>query len=78
MRITAQAEGFAEPLSLNSPTISDRDGRFVFNYLMTGCKYYTLMAYDEQLGEWTYAADKVQVTAGQTIDLGDIKLKPKP
>ena len=57
--------------------ITDGDGRFEFSELPTGCKYFTLMSPDRDLDKWTYAADKVQVTPGQTIDLGTVTLKPR-
>jgi hypothetical protein len=77
LEIIARAEGLGESLQLHGLGNSDKDGRFEFSSLPTGCKHYTLEAYDYDLGEWTFADAKVQVTPGQTIDLGTIKLKPR-
>jgi beta-lactamase regulating signal transducer with metallopeptidase domain/protocatechuate 3,4-dioxygenase beta subunit len=52
---------------------SQADGRFVLNNVAAGAEYYEIYAdgFDEPI------AKKLSVSAGQTIDLGDIKRKSK-
>jgi beta-lactamase regulating signal transducer with metallopeptidase domain/protocatechuate 3,4-dioxygenase beta subunit len=54
-----------------------RDGRFVLDNLPPGAESYWVNKDDDREVEFTKIAEKLRVIAGQTIDLGDIKLKRK-
>src|SRR5579862_6175518 len=49
LKIIARAEGLGESLQMDGLGNFDKDGRFEFSSLPTGCKHYTLEAYDYDL-----------------------------
>ncbi len=76
VRLRTQARTGAEHAPSVSQGESDSDGRFVLHNLPPGCEYYTILASGLR-GKPRFAtvAEKVVVSAGKTIDLGEIKLK---
>ena len=55
---------------------SQADGRFAVNNVAAGAEYYTVTASQRfPGGGFDTLAAKLAVSAGQVIDLGDIKLK---
>ncbi len=49
------------------------DGRFECSDLLVGCDFYRLEAMGPEIGRVT-VAKRVVITAGKTVDLGEIKL----
>ncbi len=52
------------------------DGTFEYPYLPMGCKYYAVATSREEFG-YDYIANKVEVKAGETVDIGVRKIKRK-
>ncbi|MSR57793.1 MAG: hypothetical protein EXS05_08980 [Planctomycetaceae bacterium] len=64
-------------LTTGDPQIAcNSDGTFECPHLPTGCEHYSLGAMGEAVGYETIA-EKLVVQPGQTVDLGDVKLKSK-
>jgi Carboxypeptidase regulatory-like domain len=54
---------------------TDADGHFICRNLAVGCDSYSLEAYWDQ--GYANVAVKLEITAGKTIDLGEVKLRAK-
>ena len=56
------------------PAACRPDGRFECTDLLPGCDYYTLEAMGPEIGRVTITK-RVAISAGKTVDLGEIKLR---